>query len=57
MTWDTSLASDAQTWADHLGDNNNGLVHATGLDEGENLYYKGYTGVMQVTCANAALAW
>ena len=59
MTWDTSLATDAQSWADELGEKKK-LVHASKSDlngQGENLYFKGYSGNMKVTCADAVLSW
>ena len=57
MTWDEGLAKDAQKWADHLADINS-MVHAHGIDQGENLFYLGYFGKkVPVSCADATHAW
>jgi uncharacterized protein YkwD len=45
LTWDATLASDAQAWADHLGRDLNGkLEHAQGTGQGENLYWNSNAG-------------
>ena len=40
VTWDDTLTSGAQSWADYLAQNNL-FKHASGLQVGENLYLSG----------------
>lgn len=55
LTWNATLASDAQAWADHLAQGTPGsLVHATQSTEGENLYWSSAGGDPY---AAAAKAW
>jgi hypothetical protein len=39
LTWDTTLAADAQAWSEHLAATGCGLTHST-VDFGENLYWQ-----------------
>ena len=55
MTWDNQLENDARKWANHIA--NEGISHQNGIDEGENIFYKWFTGSKDVTCAEATLAW
>lgn len=57
LTWSSSLAADAQTWAEHLADtygSSGELVHSSDTGEGENLYWQSDSSTPY---ANAATAW
>eukprot|EP00794_Sanderia_malayensis_P015913 gene15913-17513_t len=54
LVWDTSLASSAQLWAQHLVQLGS-MKHSYVQGEGENIYYSKSKHVG--ACADAALAW
>ncbi|KAF3763921.1 hypothetical protein M406DRAFT_75150 [Cryphonectria parasitica EP155] len=56
LTWSTTLASDAQSWAEHLASlgSPGDLVHSSGTGQGENLYWQSDASDPY---ANAATAW
>ncbi|KAJ4412468.1 hypothetical protein N0V82_008787 [Gnomoniopsis sp. IMI 355080] len=57
LTWDASLASDAQTWADHLATLGAGnLVHDDQSTEGENLYWSSDASNPYAAAAEAWIA-
>ena len=56
LVWDAKLAQNAQNWANHLLKLGN-MVHATGTDEGENLYTSWSSGGRNSTCIDAMKAW
>lgn len=58
LTWSAQLASDAQSWADHLASlgTPGTLVHASGTGEGENLYWQSNSGSPYDAAAEAWVA-
>lgn len=56
LTWNATLATNAQTWADHLASLNDGgtLIHSDTTTEGENLYWQSNS---DSPFAAAASAW
>lgn len=55
VTWDDTLASEAQSWANYLAQNNL-FEHASGLQTGENLYLSG-SPLPEEPCASATQAF
>lgn len=56
LSWDSSLASKAQIWANHLAKINK-MKHAPWTGAGENLYTARNTGGKVATCKEAVEAW
>ena len=56
LTWDASLAKDAQKWAIQLAKKNK-MEHAPWSGQGENLYYTGASSGRISTCKEAVQAW
>lgn len=58
LTWSAQLASDAQSWADHLASlgTPGTLVHASGTGEGENLYWQSNSDLPYDAAAEAWVA-
>lgn len=56
LTWDASLAENAQEWAIQLAKNNT-MKHAKWRGQGENLYYTEASSGRISTCKEAVQAW
>lgn len=59
MTQDSSLQQDARAYAQLLAEREQGLEHATGISDGENLYwaFKGGSSVVDPTCSDVVDNW